>query len=253
MHQLYPLKFTPIYKDKIWGGNKIHDLLGLNYAPLPNCGEVWLLSSVAGEASIVSNGFLEGNEINELIEVYMGDLIGDQVYEKSGEGFPLLFKIIDANAALSVQVHPNDALAQRRHQCNGKTEMWYVMQADQGAKLISGFNRKMDRTSYLKHLNENSLKDVLNFENAQKGDVFYMPAGRVHAIGSGILLAEIQQTSDITYRIYDWDRKDANGMARDLHTELALDALDFTHHAKYRTDYRLPNEGSASIVKEPHS
>ena len=251
MNQLYPLKFTPIFKDKIWGGNKIHTLLGLDFAPLPNCGEVWLLSSVLGNASIVSNGFLEGNEINELIEVYMGDLIGDKVFEDYGIEFPLLIKIIDANDALSVQVHPDDALAMKRHQSNGKTEMWYVMQADEGAKIISGFNKKMNPPDYIKHLSDKTLKEVLNFESVQKGDVFYIPAGRVHAIGGGILLAEIQQTSDVTYRIYDWDRLDDKGVPRELHTELALDAIDFSFHDNYKTEYRYPKNGSATILKEP--
>ncbi len=251
MQQLYPLKFNPIFKDKIWGGNKIHDLLGMNYAPLPNCGEVWLLSSVEGDMSVVSNGFLAENEISELIEVYMGDLVGDAIFEKHGLEFPLLLKIIDAQDKLSVQVHPDDALAEKRHQCNGKTEMWYVMQADAGAELVSGFNRKLDKASYVKSLNEGKIKEILNFETVKKGDVFYIPAGRVHAIGSGILLAEIQQTSDITYRIYDWDRLDDKGIPRELHTELALDALDFTVYPNYKTDYRFPKEGMSTLVKEP--
>ncbi len=227
MNELYPLKFKPVYKEKVWGGNKIASVLQHNYAPLPNCGEVWMISGVEGNESIVSNGFLKSNSISELVEIYMGDLVGDKVFEKYGLGFPLLFKFIDTQEYLSVQVHPDDELALERHDSLGKTEMWYILQADDGAKLISGFKKKILRSDYLQHLKNKSLKEILNFEPVSGGDVFYIPAGHVHAIGPGILLAEIQQSSDVTYRIYDWDRFDVAGMQRELHTELALDAIDF--------------------------
>jgi mannose-6-phosphate isomerase len=237
MEGLYPLKFTPIYKDKIWGGNKIKTILNKDFGDLPNCGESWELSGVAGNISVVSNGYLAGNTLEELLEVYMGDLAGDEVYEHFGNEFPLLIKFIDANDDLSIQVHPNDEMAAERHHSYGKTEMWYVMQADKGSKLQSGFNQQVDQEKYLEKLEKVELTDILNFEEVTSGDVFFIPAGRVHAIGKGILLAEIQQTSDITYRIYDYDRRDSQGNLRELHTDLALDAIDYTLYPEYKTKY----------------
>ncbi len=234
---LYPLKFTPIFKEKIWGGRSLEKKLGKKLPKSKNIGESWELSGVIGDESIVENGFLAGNTINELIEIYMGDLVGDKVYEKYGEEFPVLIKFIDANDKLSVQVHPDDITAKKRHNAYGKTEMWYVVDAEEDAKLISGFNREITKKEYLEHLEENKLEEILNFEKVNPGDVFFIPAGRVHAICKGILLAEIQQTSDITYRIYDWNRHDKNGKSRELHTKLALDVLDFKHYDNYKTDY----------------
>ncbi len=243
MEGLYPLKFTPIYKDKIWGGNKIKTVLNKNFGDLPNCGESWELSGVPGNISIVSNGYLAGNSLEELIEVYMGDLVGDQIFETFGHEFPLLIKFIDANDDLSIQVHPDDEMAAERHNSYGKTEMWYVMQADKGSKLQSGFNQPVDQEKYLEKLEKVELTDILNFEEVTAGDVFFIPAGRVHAIGKGILLAEIQQTSDITYRIYDYDRRDDQGNPRELHTDQALDAIDYTLFPEYKTNYEpIPNE-----------
>lgn len=251
MNSLYPLKFKPIFKDKIWGGTKVKTLFGLDYSPLPNCGEVWLLSGVPGKQSIVTEGFLEGNELNELIEVYMDDLVGGHVYEKFGEEFPILVKIIDSNDNLSIQVHPDDELARKRHSCNGKSEMWYIIDAEKDAELISGFKNNINKVIYLKYLEEKRISDILNTEKVSKGDVFYIPAGRVHALGPGILLAEIQQTSDITYRIYDWNRIDQRGMPRELHTELAIDAIDFSLPDSYRVKYKEKNNGSVSLVNSP--
>ena len=243
MNKLYPLKFQPVFREKIWGGDKIKTVLGKDFAPLPNCGEVWVVSGVEGNQTLVENGFLAGNELNELVEVYMGDLVGDAVFEKHGNEFPLLIKFIDARDWLSIQVHPDDELARKRRIGNGKTEMWYIIEADAGSQLISGFGKKVTRNQYLEYLKNKTLRDILNFEAVSTGDVFFMPAGRVHALGPGILLAEIQQTSDITYRIYDWDRTDDQGNARDLHTEEALDAIDFNVYPDYKTTYRpRPNE-----------
>ena len=240
---LYPLKFKPVFKDKIWGARKIKTKLGLDFSPLPNCGEAWALSGVSGFQTVVSNGFLEGNEINEILEIYMDELVGEKVYEKYPTEFPILVKFIDANDYLSIQVHPDDELAARRNIGSGKTEMWYILDADPGAELISGFNRKMNATTYLEFLQQKRLKEVLNVEKVEKGDAFFIPSGRVHALGPGILLAEIQQTSDTTYRIYDWDRGDAEGKSRELHTDLALEAIDFSPVDSYRTEYkRLVNK-----------
>ena len=223
---LYPLKFKPIFKDKIWGGRKIKDELGLDYGKLPNCGEVWLLSGLWDEQSEIANGDFEGDEINDLVETFMGDLVGEAVFDKYGEQFPLLLKIIDANDWLSVQVHPDDELAEKRGLGNGKTEMWYVMQADKDAELVMGFNQELTRMDYVNVLRDNRLQSVLNHEAVEAGDVFFIPAGRVHALGPGIMVAEIQQTSDTTYRIYDWDRINEAGMSRELHIPQSVEAID---------------------------
>ena len=233
---LYPLKFKPIFKDKIWGGRKIKEVLGMDYGPLPNCGEVWLLSGIWDEQSEIANGDFEGDEINDLVETFMGDLVGESVFDKYGEQFPLLLKIIDANDWLSVQVHPDDELAQKRDLGNGKTEMWYVMQADKDAELVMGFNREMTRMDYVNVLKDNTLQSVLNHEEVKKDDVFFIPAGRVHALGPGIMVAEIQQTSDTTYRIYDWDRIDVAGMRRELHIPQSVEAIDGRMPESYRTE-----------------
>jgi len=238
MNQLYPLKFKPIFKDKIWGGQKIKTELGLDFRPLPNCGEAWVLSGITGSETKVINGFLKGNSLNDLLAVYMDDLIGEDLFYKYDKEFPVLVKFIDSNDYLSIQVHPDDVLAAKRKMCSGKTEMWYILDAEQDSELITGFSRQVNQDIYLEYLNNKKLKEILNIEKIKKGDVFYIPSGRIHALGPGILLAEIQQTSDITYRIYDWERVDENGKSRELHTELALDAIDFRPVNNYRTKYR---------------
>jgi mannose-6-phosphate isomerase len=252
MNDLYPLKFNPIFKEKIWGGDKIHTVFGMNYAPLPNCGEAWVLSGYGDEISMVNNGFLAENQLDELIDVYMGDLVGEAVYEKYGSKFPLLIKILNANDWLSIQVHPDDKLAKSRHNDLGKTEMWYVADADPGAMLISGFNSKMNAELYLSHLNNGTIRNIMNYEEVRKGDVYFMPAGRVHALGPGLLIFEIQQTSDLTYRIYDFDRVDDQGIPRQLHTDLALDALDFTKHDSYRTEYKPEFNKTVPVVESTY-
>ena len=251
MNDLYPLKFTPVFKDKIWGGDKIKTSLGLDYGNLPNCGEAWIVSGYDNQQTVVSNGFLKGNELNELVEIYMGDLVGDKVYEDFGNEFPLLIKFLNASSWLSIQVHPDDEFAHKNNIPSGKTEMWYVLEADKGAQLIAGFNQEMTKEKYLEHLNNKTLKEIMNHETVKKGDVFYIPPGRVHALGPGILLAEIQQTSDATFRIYDWDRVDAAGMMRELHTELALGAIDFKHYKKFKTDYKEEVNKTNLLVKSP--
>jgi len=252
MEGLYPLKFTPIYKDKIWGGNKIKTFLNKDYGSLPNCGESWEISGVEGNISVVSNGYLAGNNLEELIEVYMSDLVGENTYDAYGNEFPLLIKFIDANDDLSIQVHPDDKVARERHNAYGKTEMWYVVQADKGAKLQSGFNQTVDEDKYLFKLEHNELTDILNFEEVSAGDVFFIPAGRVHAIGKGILLAEIQQTSDITYRIYDYDRCDAQGNPRELHTDLAIGVIDYTYVDEVKSTYQTKANQSVQLASCPY-
>ena len=252
MQSLYPLKFQPILKDRIWGGRRLQTVLNKNLEGHEKVGESWEISGVEGNLSVVSNGFLQGNNLEGLIEVYMGDILGDRVFEQYGLEFPLLLKYIDASEILSVQVHPDDALAEKRHGSNGKTEMWYVIDAFPESEIITGFNREMSRESYLEHLNNGKLTEILNTEKASAGDVFYIPAGRVHATGAGILLAEIQQTSDITYRIYDWDRTGENGKGRELHTQLALDALDFRYQPPYKTSYQRAKNKAVSLVQSPY-
>ena len=236
MKNLYPLKFKPIFKERIWGGDKLPALLNKQYS-ISHCGESWELSGVQDDVSLVSEGFLKGNNLEELIEVYMGELVGEKIYDQFGTEFPLLIKYIDANDRLSIQVHPDDELSKERHGAFGKTEMWYVVQADEGAELISGFNRNIDSDSYLIALQNGKLENLMQFDPVRMGDVFFIPAGRVHAIGKGIVVAEIQQTSDVTYRIFDFNRVDDKGEPRELHTELALDAINFKHHGKGKTDY----------------
>jgi mannose-6-phosphate isomerase len=245
---LYPLKFKPILKDKIWGGPKLRDVLGKKASD--KAGESWEISGVEGDVSIVENGFLAGNSLQEVAEIYMGDLVGDVIFDRFGVEFPLLIKFIDAADYLSVQVHPDDALARERHNSYGKTEMWYIVESDRG-ELIAGFNRKLDREEYLKYFNEGRLKEILNHEAVAPGDIYFMPAGRIHAIGPGVLLAEIQQTSDVTYRIYDWDRTDDQGNARELHTGLALDAIDFTFHPTCKTAYQPLENSTVTAVDSP--
>ena len=249
MDGLYPLKFTPIYKDKIWGGNKMKSILNKDFGDLPNCGESWEISGVEDNVSVVSNGFLAGNSIEELIEIYMGDLVGEPVFENFGIEFPLLIKFIDANDDLSIQVHPGDELSKKRHNAFGKTEMWYVIQADQDSRLQSGFNQPTDLEKYIEKLENDELTDILNFEEVSAGDVFFIPSGRIHAIGKGILLAEIQQTSDVTYRIYDYGRCDNKGIPRELHTELSLEAIDFTYSSEYKTQYSPKLNESVELVR----
>ena len=249
---LYPLKFLPLYKNVIWGGNRLKDY-GFNYDPLPNCGELWALSSVEGRESVIANGFLADNTLGEAIEVYMGDLVGEKVYNRFGTEFPLLIKLIDAAHDLSIQVHPDDRLAQQRGMAHGKTEMWYVMQADKGARLISGFSRDTTPDEYRSALEDGQLLSLLHAEEPREGDVYFIPAGRVHALGKGLMVAEIQQTSDCTYRIYDYDRADADGHKRQLHTAEAMDAIDFSGikgHASTRYEAR-PN-ATVTIASCPY-
>jgi mannose-6-phosphate isomerase len=246
---LYPLTFETIFKDKIWGGQKINTILGKDFSPLPNCGETWEVSDVEGNVSIVKEGVLQGKSLRELVEQYKGELVGKHVYDTYGNRFPLLIKFIDANDDLSIQVHPDDELAAKRKSGFGKTEMWYIMQADEGAKLNSGFNREVTKDEYVNAVADNTIQDILNIEPAKPGDVFFLPAGRVHYIGRGLLLAEIQQTSDTTYRIYDFDRVDATtGQKRELHTELAVDAINYHHYDHYKTQYEKKLNESVNTV-----
>jgi len=222
---LYPLKFHPILKEKVWGGQKLVNLFGKKASG--NIGESWEISGLDNNTSIVSNGMLQGRTLNEIIEIYRDELVGKKVFKNFGLKFPLLFKFIDANQDLSVQVHPNDLLAEKRHNSFGKTEMWYIMATEEMSGIILGFKDKINQIDYLNNLSENTLTEILHFEKVSEGDSYFIEPGTVHAIGAGVLLAEIQQTSDITYRIYDYDRPDIDGKPRVLHTDLAVNAINF--------------------------
>ena len=234
---MYPLKFKPILKTVVWGGEKIAPFKDIN-TDQKNIGESWELSGVKGDESIIANGEFQGKTITELVHEYKGRLIGEKNYAKTGDEFPLLIKFIDAKQDLSVQVHPDDRLAAERHNgSKGKTEMWYVVEADTDAHLMSGLTSHITPEEYEKKVNDNTITDVLHDYKVKAGDVFYLPAGRIHSIGSGSFIAEIQQTSNITYRIYDFGRTGLDGKPRELHTELAKTAIDYTVYPDYKTEY----------------
>ena len=249
MKSLYPLTFEPIFKERIWGGTKLKDYLN---KPITSevTGESWELSTVPESISVVNNGELKGKNLNELIDLYPKELLGKEVFKQFGKQFPLLFKYLDAKTDLSIQLHPNDELAKARHNSFGKTEMWYVMQADENARLIVGFKENSSKEAYLQKLESNDILSLLNEIPVKKGDVFLLETGTIHAIGAGIVIAEIQQTSDITYRIYDWDRVDANGNKRELHTELAVDAINYKTTAA-KKEYSASENKSTSLVDCP--
>ncbi|TYA54759.1 type I phosphomannose isomerase catalytic subunit [Formosa maritima] len=250
-NSLYPLKFKPILKEKIWGGQKLNTLLNKN-SQSPNIGESWEISDVEGNTSIVANGKLIGLSLKQLLEIYKAELIGTKNYKKFGHTFPLLIKFIDAKADLSIQLHPNDEIASRRHNSFGKTEMWYVMQTNPNSNLIIGFNQEMTPEKYLNHLHNKTLTEILNYERVKSGDTFLIKEGKVHSIGSGVMLAEIQQTSDVTYRIYDWDRRDDLGEQRELHTELALEAINFSLKNDFKVEYKKEENKPNKMVCSPY-
>ncbi|MGL4781314.1 MAG: type I phosphomannose isomerase catalytic subunit [Bacteroidales bacterium] len=248
---MYPLKFNPILKSLIWGGERIAPFKQIE-TDQKNIGESWEVSQVKGDVSVVANGELAGKTLSEIIHTYKADLLGSKVYETFGEDFPLLIKFIDAKDNLSIQVHPDDELAKKRHDSFGKTEMWYVMDATPDAKILCGFTEVITPDQYVQKVNDNSIMDVIKSHDAKAGQIFYLPAGRIHAIGAGSFVAEIQQTSNITYRIYDFDRRDAQGNPRELHTELAKDALDYTVLDNYLSDYTKKENEVNEVVASPY-
>jgi mannose-6-phosphate isomerase len=249
--KFYPIKFTPILKERLWGGTKLKTELNKS---IPNdiTGESWELSAVEGDVSIVENGALAGTSLADLLSQNAETLLGKSVVERFGTDFPILIKFIDAKQDLSIQLHPNDELAKERHNSFGKTEMWYVMQADQDARLIVGFNKEVTKEEYVKSLEEDSILDLMNYETVTEGDTFFINTGKIHAIGAGILLAEIQQTSDVTYRVYDFKRKDKNGNYRELHTEQALDAIDYEKKDDFKVNYSKTKNQSNEMVHCPY-
>ena len=253
MSVLYPLKFAPSYFEKIWGGQHVKTILHQDFGDLMNCGEVWLLSGLEGQNSIVCNGDFAGDELNDLIETFMGDLVGEDVFNKYGERFPLLIKIIDPLDNLSIQVHPDDELAQKIGLYNGKTEMWYVMNAEKGAKLVSGFNRDVTPKEFEEAVANKSVEGMLNYVDVHNDDAFFIPARKIHALGAGCMVAEIQQTSDTSYRVYDWDRIDRFGMKRELHIDEALATINFKKEDSGKVSYdKKTKNATVSLVKCPY-
>lgn len=242
----YPLRFNPILKERIWGGTKLKTYLN---KPITSeiTGESWEISTVDNDVSIVADGLFKGKSLNELVLEYPEAILGSKVYSQFGLQFPLLFKFLDAREDLSIQVHPNDALAQKRHHSFGKTEMWYVMQADPDASLIVGFKEKSSPEQYIQNLNDKTLLHILDTKKVTQGDVFFLETGTIHAIGAGNVIAEIQQTSDITYRVYDFDRVDANGNTRELHIDLALEALNYDKIEAQRYYSRIENTSNEVV------
>lgn len=240
---MYPLKFEPVLKQTLWGGDKIIPFKHLN-EDLPNVGESWEVSAVEGSESVVANGACKGMTLPEMVRKYKDELVGEANYARFGDKFPLLIKFIDAKQDLSIQVHPDDELARKRHNSFGKNEMWYVVSAEPGAKLISGFSQEITPKEYKERVADGTFAEVLQACAVKPGDVFYVPAGRVHGIGAGVFVAEIQQTSDITYRIFDYNRRDKDGKLRELHVSQAVDAINYEDvEDDFRTLYEpVPNE-----------
>ena len=242
------LKFEPILKTIVWGGEKIAPYKGIE-TQQKHIGESWELSGVAGNESIVADGPLKGKTIAQLVKEYKADLVGKHVYENTGDEFPLLIKFIDALTDLSIQVHPDDELAAKRHNgSKGKTEMWYVVDAEPGAHLLAGLTEKITPDEYAAKVADGTITDVLARYDVHPGDVFFLPAGRIHAICGGCFIAEIQQTSNITYRIYDYGRLGLDGKPREVHTELAKDAIDYTVYPDYRTHYSPEQNEEQEVV-----
>lgn len=248
--KFYPLQFEPILKDRIWGGTKLKTYLN---KPITSeiTGESWEISTVENDVSVIANGFFKGKSLNEIISEFPKEVLGTKVHQQFGQQFPLLFKYLDAREDLSIQVHPNDELAAKRHNSFGKTEMWYVMQADDNARLIVGFKEKSSKEAYQKSLENKTIIDILDTKKVKKGDVFLLETGTVHSIGAGTVIAEIQQTSDITYRLYDFDRVDAQGNKRELHIDLALDAINY-NVVEAQKDYSRVKNSSNEMVNCPY-
>jgi mannose-6-phosphate isomerase len=250
--KFYPLKFKPVFHYRIWGGDKLRTDLHKVYDQ-DSIGESWEISAVPESETVVEQGIYKGKTINDLIKDFKADFLGEDIYQQYGGAFPLLIKFIDAKKPLSIQVHPNNKLARERHDSFGKNEMWYIMPSFEDATITVGFKEQIDKNSYQKHLDNNTITDVLNEFPVKAGDAFYIPTGRVHAIGAGVVLAEIQQSSDVTYRIYDYDRKDAKtGKTRELHTEMALEAIDFELHDTYHTDYNRKKNQANELISSPY-
>ena len=244
---MQPIKFNPLLIQTLWGGEKIIPFKHLN-SDLTQVGESWEISGVKGNETVVSEGEFKGKKLNELVDELKGKLVGEANYKRFGNDFPLLIKFIDARQELSIQVHPTDELAQKRGKLRGKTEMWYIMDSDENAKLRAGMKEKITPEQYKQMVENDTITEAIAEYKVKEGDCFFLPAGRIHSIGTGCFLAEIQQTSDVTYRIYDFKRKDKDGNYRELHTEEAAECIDYNVEPNYRTEYTpVKNEGVALV------
>ena len=250
---MHPYKFNPILKSTLWGGNQIIPFKRLSHISQPRIGESWEISDVPNNESIVSSGPDTGKTLSGLVKKHKAALLGEENYKRFGNHFPLLVKFIDACDDLSIQVHPNDTLAKALHNSVGKTEMWYIIDNNQGkAHLYSGFKKRITPSEFASLIKNDRICDALAHYAVQPGDVFHLPAGRIHSIGAGCFLVEIQQTSNITYRIYDYNRTDKNGNPRELHTELALKAIDYQIETDYRIPYARKQNEPAELVSCPY-
>ena len=243
-------KFEPLLKQTIWGGNKIVAFKHIQ-SDMENVGESWEVSGVPGDESVVANGECKGRTLNEVLAEMKQKLVGEENYKRFGDRFPLLIKFIDARQDLSIQVHPDDETAHRQGKAMGKTEMWYVMDSDEDASLKVGLKKKITPEEYARMVEDDTICDALGNYKVKSGDCFFIPAGRIHAICSGSFIAEIQQTSDVTYRIYDYKRKDKNGNYRELHTKEAAEAIDYTVLDDYRTEYTPVKNEATQLVSCP--
>ncbi len=246
-----PLKFKPILKQTIWGGDKIVPFKHLD-SDLTQVGESWELSGVKGNVSTVDGGEFDGQSLNDLVVRFKDKLVGRENYMRFGDEFPLLIKFIDARRDLSIQVHPTDEIAKRQGKERGKTEMWYIMKSDENASLRAGLKKKITPEEYKAMVANDTICDAIAEYKVKEGDCFFLPAGRIHSIGTGCFLAEIQQTSDVTYRIYDFKRKDANGNYRELHTELAAESINYEVKDDYQTHYTPKKNESSALVECPY-
>ena len=245
------LKFKPLLKQTLWGGDKIIAFKHLQ-EKLENVGESWEISGVKDNETVVDGGAYDGRKLNDLVAELKEQLVGHENYALFGNEFPLLIKFIDACLDLSIQVHPTDEIAHRQGKPRGKTEMWYALESDKGAQLYNGLKKQITPEEYKQMVADDTITDALARYTVSEGDVFFIPAGRIHAIGAGCFVAEIQQTSDVTYRIYDFKRRDKNGNYRELHTELAAESIDYTVLDNYRTEYQLEKDDPKEVVSCPY-
>ena len=246
-----PLKFNALLKSTLWGGDKIIPFKNLDVQQ-ENVGESWEISGVKGNETIVADGPYAGKKLNELVEELKGKLVGEDNYQRFGNEFPLLIKFIDARQDLSIQVHPTDEIAKMQGKERGKTEMWYLMDSDKDATLLCGLKKKITPEEYAQMVENDTIVDAIDRYEVKEGDCFFLPAGRIHAIGTGCFLAEIQQTSDVTYRIYDFKRKDKDGNYRQLHTKEAAECITYNVASNYRTDYTPVKNQGVSLVQCPY-
>lgn len=246
-----PLKFNALLKSTLWGGDKIIPFKNLDVQQ-ENVGESWEISGVKDNETIVADGPYAGKKLNELVEELKGKLVGEDNYQRFGNEFPLLIKFIDARQDLSIQVHPTDEIAKMQGKERGKTEMWYLMDSDKDATLLCGLKKKISPEEYAQMVENDTIVDAIDRYEVKEGDCFFLPAGRIHAIGTGCFLAEIQQTSDVTYRIYDFKRKDKDGNYRQLHTKEAAECINYNVESNYRTDYTPVKNQGVSLVQCPY-